>query len=235
MLYRHDRKHPLTQTSDRELVIQAQAGDYQAFELLVTRHEGPLYATAWHLTHNHHDAQDIVQNTFLSAMEHLSSFRQDASFATWITRIAVNFALKLLRSRRQHPTVPLDVPDEDGQAVPVPKYIADWKDDPAQTVQRRELRTILDDAVSQLSEGHRLVFVLRDVQGLSVRETAQALDLTESNVKVRLLRGRLALREILTQKFGDPATRQQPHEHDHSLLASRLDAGVTKTSAEDKT
>jgi RNA polymerase sigma factor (sigma-70 family) len=95
----------LTQTTDNELVKQAQAGDYQAFELLVSRHEVALYATAWHLTHNHHDAQDVVQNAFLSAMEHLASFRQDASFATWVTRIAVNFALKILRSRRQHPTV----------------------------------------------------------------------------------------------------------------------------------
>jgi RNA polymerase sigma-70 factor (ECF subfamily) len=226
----------LAQVTDQELVGQAQAGDYQAFELLVSRHEGPLYATAWHLTHNHHDAQDVVQSAFLSAMEHLSSFRQDASFSTWVTRIAINFALKLLRGRRQHPAVALEAPDEDGQAVPVPEYIADWKNDPAQTVQRRELRAILDDAVAQLPEGQRLVFVLRDVQGLSVRQTAQALDLTESNVKVRLLRARLALREMLTRKFGDPSTRQRPHVHDHgSLTGKPMAAGLTEPSAEDET
>jgi RNA polymerase sigma-70 factor (ECF subfamily) len=178
----------------------------------------------------------VVQSAFLSAMEHLASFRQDASFATWVTRIAVNFALKILRSRRQHPTVSLDAGDEDGQAVPVPQYIADWKNDPAQTVQRRELRAILDDAVLQLPEGQRLVFVLRDVQGLSVRETAQVLELTENNVKVRLLRARLALREMLTKKFGDPATRQQPHVHDHAALAGKpLAAGLREPSAEDET
>ena len=226
----------MTQTTDNELVKQAQAGDYQAFEFLVSRHEGPLYATAWHLMHNHHDAQDVVQNTFLSAMEHLPSFRQDASFSTWVTRIAINFALKLLRSRRLHPTVTLDAPDEDGQAVPVPQYIADWKNDPAKAVERKELRTILDDAVEHLTEGQRLVFVLRDVQGLSVRESAQVLDLTENNVKVHLLRARLALREILTKRFGDPATRQQPHVHDHAALAGKpLAAGLTKPAAEDKT
>jgi len=236
MLHRQHRKHLLTQTTDKELVTQAQAGDYQAFELLVSRHERPLYAAAWHLTHNHHDAQDVIQNAFLSAMEHLASFRQDASFSTWVTRIAVNFALKILRSRRQHPTVSLDAGDEDGQVVPVPQYIADWKNDPAQTVQRRELRAILDDAVSQLPEGQRLVFVLRDVQGLSVRETAQVLDLTEGNVKVRLLRARLALREMLTKRFGDPATRQQPHVHDHASLAGKpLAAGLREPSAEDET
>jgi RNA polymerase sigma-70 factor, ECF subfamily len=235
----------LTHTTDNELVKQAQAGDYQAFESLVSRHERPLYATAWHLTHKHHDAQDVVQNAFLAALEHLSSFRQEASFSTWVTRIAVNFALKLLRARRQHPMVALDAPDEDGGAVPVPEYIADWRNDPSQTVQRRELRTILDDAVSRLPEGQRFVFVLRDVQGLSVRETAQVLQLTESNVKVRLLRARLALRELLTKRFGDPATRQQPHDHDHSFLAARLTAhdeagkplaaGMTEASTEDET
>ena len=226
----------MTQTTDKELVTQAQAGDYQAFELLVSRHERPLYAAAWHLTHNHHDAQDVVQNAFLSAMEHLASFRQDASFATWVTRIAVNFALKLLRSRRQHPTVALDAPDEDGQALPVPQYIADWTNDPAKAVERHELRTILDDAVSQLPEGQRLVFVLRDVQGLSVRETAQVLDLTEGNVKVRLLRARLALREMLTKRFGDPATSQQPHAHGHAALAGKPLAGsLREPSAEDET
>lgn len=223
----------MTPTADNALVTQAQAGDYQAFELLVSRHEVALYATAWHLTHHHHDAQDVVQNAFLSAMEHLASFRQDASFSTWVTRIAVNFALKILRSRRRHPTVALDVPDEDGQAVPVPQYIADWKNDPAQTVQRRELRAILDGAVSQLPEGQRLVFVLRDVQGLSVRETAQVLELTENNVKVRLLRARLALREMLTKRFGDPATCQPPHAHDRAALAGKPLA--TEPSAEDET
>ena len=232
-------------TTDNELVKQAQVGDYQAFESLVSRHERPLYAAAWHLTHNHHDAQDVVQNAFLAAMEHLSSFRQDASFSTWVTRIAVNFALKLLRARRQHPSVAMDAADGDGGAVPIPQYIADWRSDPARAVQRRELRAILDDAVLRLPEGQRLVFVLRDVQGLSVRETAQVLQLTENNVKVRLLRARLALRELLTKRFGDPATRQQPHEHDHSFLAARpnardeagkpLAAGMTEASMEDET
>jgi RNA polymerase sigma-70 factor, ECF subfamily len=219
----------LTQTADSELVRQAQAGDYQAFEALVARHEQPLYATAWHLTHSHHDAQDVVQNTFLSAIEHLPSFRGDSSFSTWVTRIAVNSALKVLRARRLHPAVALEAADGDGEPLPVPQYIADWRQDPALAVERRELRAILDDAISRLPELQRLVFVLRDVQGLSVRETAEVLELSEGNVKVRLLRARLALRELLTGRFGDPATRQHAPEHEHSFLAGR--AG---TAAEDK-
>jgi len=206
----------LTEAADSQLLAQAQTGDYQAFDLLVSRHERPLYATAWHLTHNHHDAQDVVQNAFLSAMEHLAEFRGESSFATWVTRIAVNFALKVLRGRRQHPTAALESAGGDGEAIPIPEYIADWRSDPAQAVQRRELKAILDDAVAGLGEGLRLVFVLRDVQGLSVRQTAEVLGLSENNVKVRLLRARLALREVLTRRFGDPARQLLPHDHNHS-------------------
>ncbi len=235
----------MVKVTDNELVRQAQAGDYRAFDLLVSRYERPLYATAWHLTHNHHDAQDVVQNALLSAMEHLGSFRRESSFSTWITRIVVNFALKVLRGRRRHPAVALDASDDDGHGPPVPRYIADWRDDPALIAQRREVRTVLDDAVSRLPEGQRFVFVLRDVRGMSVRETAEALGLTEANVKVRLLRARLALRETLTRKFGDPATRQQPHDHDaprpphhasdDGVAANMKARRPARPSAEDKT
>lgn len=229
MFRRLQWKHALPETTDNELVKQAQAGDFQAFERLVSAHEKPLYATAWHLTHDHHDAQDVVQGAFLSAMENLGSFRQESSFSTWITRIAVNSALKILRTRRQRRAVSLDASDDDGQPIPIPQYIADWRNEPLQALQRRELRTILDQAVSQLPQGQQLVFLLRDVRGLSVRQTAQVLDLTENNVKVRLLRARLALREILTRRFGDPATRREPHAHDHHPAPGQAD-----TSAEDR-
>ena len=204
--------------ADNLLVTRVQAGDYQAFEELVSRHERRLYTLAWHLTHNHHDAEDVVQNTFLSAMEHMAEFRNESSFSTWITRIAINHALKLLRTRRQRPAVPLEEPDDDSKVLPLPEYIASWRDDPVQTVERNELRAVLDQAIEQLTPGQRIVFVLRDVQGLSGKETADILNVTENSTKVRLLRARLALRETLTRRFGDPATRQAPHDHerDHS-------------------
>jgi RNA polymerase sigma-70 factor, ECF subfamily len=211
----------LDSPEERQLVRSAVAGDYAAFEALVSRHERRLYALAWHLTHDHHDAQDVVQSSLLSAVEHLADFKGDSSFGTWITRIAVNNALKVLRGRRQHPIRPLEADDGDGEAFPVPEYIADWRDNPLQNLDRQELREILDDGIALLPEGQRLVFVLRDVQGMSVRETAEMLGISEGNVKVRLLRARLVLREFMTRRFGDEATRQErPADHDHGFLPS---------------
>ena len=209
---------------------EAVAGDYQAFEQLVSRHERRLYALAWHITHDHHDAQDVVQNAMMSVIEHLPEFRGDSSFGTWVTRITVNQALKLLRSRRQRQALPLESADGDDGEFPVPQYVADWRGEPQQVLGKRELREVLDQGIKQLSEGQRLVFVLRDVEGFNVAETAEALGISPANVKVRLLRARLSLREHLTRKFGDDSKRQPPPEnHDHSDLIRKILA-----AAEDK-
>lgn len=207
---------------DGELVREAKAGDFAAFEQLVSRHERRLYALAWHVTRNHHDAQDTVQNALVAAVEHLDRFREDASFKTWITRITVNHALKLLRRRRGRPVA--DAEDEDGAETLPPQFIADWRDDPQAALDRRELRQVLEEGIQQLPEGQRLVFVLRDIEGLSVAETAETLDISAANVKVRLLRARLALREHLTRRFGDEATRREPRHagHDHDQLLEGL-------------
>ncbi len=210
----------LHDVADNALVAQVRAGEYQAFEELVSRHERRLYALAWHLTHNHHDAEDVVQNAFLSAMEHLADFRAESAFSTWITRIAINHALKLLRTKRQHSAVTLEQLDDDGEPLPLPEYIAKWRDDPVLNVERNELRAILDEAIERLTPGQRLVFVLRDIQGLSGKETADILNVTENSMKVRLLRARLALRETLTRRFGDPASRQAPHDHEREHPAT---------------
>jgi len=196
----------------------------------VSRHERRLYALAWHITHNHHDAQDVVQNAMMSVVEHLADFRDDSSFGTWVTRIVVNQALKLLRGRRQRAAVPLEVADGEDREFPVPEYVADWRGEPQTVLGKRELREVLDQGIEQLSEGQRLVFVLRDVEGFNVAETAEALSISQVNVKVRLLRARLALREFLTRKFGDDSKRQPPPEnHDHSDLIKKILA-----AAEDK-
>ena len=200
---------------DRVLVTRAKAGEFDAFEQLVTRHERRVYSVAMNILRRRHDAEDVVQTTFLSALEHLDGFRQDASFATWITRIAVNAALKILRKRKGLPAVPLATSgdDERGQ-VPHPEYVAQWGDDPAKIAARKDTRQILDRAIAELPEKHRVVFVLRDVEEMSVRETAEAVGISEANVKVRLLRARLALREKLTRIFGDDTKRVFP-AHDH--------------------
>jgi RNA polymerase sigma-70 factor, ECF subfamily len=202
--------------SDSELVQRAQAGDLSAFEALTLRHEQRIYSLAMRILRQQHDAEDVTQQTFLSALEYLDSFRGEASFSTWLLRIATHAALKILRKRRGLEMVSLDEASEpeDWTRVPHPEYIADWKQSPEELVQQHEIQALLEEALARLDEKHRMVFLLRDGEGLSIKETAQALNLTEANTKVRLLRARLQLRELLTRKLGDPATRLlRMHEH----------------------
>ncbi|MEI6676102.1 MAG: sigma-70 family RNA polymerase sigma factor [Verrucomicrobiota bacterium] len=204
--------------SDDELVLRAKAGELTAFEHLVQRHEKRVYSLALRMLRQEQDAEDVTQQTFLSALEHLDGFRGEAGFATWLTRIATHAALKTLRKNRGLEMVSWDAATattEPEEPIPHPEYIADWRQSPAQLVERNETRRLLDEALASLDEKHRLVFLLRDVEGLSVRETADALGLGEANVKVRLLRARLQLRELLTRTLGDPQSRvgRAPHHH----------------------
>jgi len=195
---------------DAELVRRAQAGDLNAFEQLALRHERRVYSLALRMTRHAQDAEDITQQTLLSAIEHLEGFRGESSFSTWLLRIATHAALKLIRKRRGLDVVPLEedpASDDPSPSLPHPEYIADWRQSPAQLVHSHEVQRLLDDALDALDEKHRPVFLLRDMEGLSIRETAEALGLSEANTKVRLLRARLQLRELLTQKLGDPATQ----------------------------
>ncbi len=207
-----------SETTDADLVRRAQAGELDAFEALTSRHEQRVYALAMRMLRQEHDAQDVTQQTFLSVLENLSGFRGEASFSTWLLRIASHAALKIIRKRKGLNTVSLEEStevSEDFTTIPHPDYIADWRQSPAHLVERNEVRRLLDAALTRLDEKHRLVFLLRDVEGLSVRETAAALDLSEVNVKVRLLRARLQLREELTRVFGDPERQlaRLPHAH----------------------
>ena len=203
-------------TPDAQLVARARAGDLNAFESLTTRYEPRVYSLALRMLRHEQDAEDITQQTFLSALEHLNGFRGEASFATWLLRIASHAALKIIRKRKGLDTVSLEEATEGtdhSDAVPHPEYIADWRQSPGQLVERNEIRRLLDEALGQLDDKHRLVFLLRDVEGLSVKETAETLGLSEANTKVRLLRARLQLRELLTRELGDPAQRLAPAPH----------------------
>lgn len=199
---------------DAALVEASRKGDFAAFERLVDRHSPRLFSLAMGIVRQREDAEDVVQTSFMNALEHIDSFRGDSSFATWIMRIATNNALKNLRKRRGAEMVPLDRDGDDGAEIPHPDFIADWRNDPLATLERSELLALLEAGMDDLPEGQRLVFVLRDLQGMSIAETAETLGITQANVKVRLLRARLALREKLTRAFGDPSTRLVPmHGH----------------------
>lgn len=205
-----------SEVCDIELVARAKSGDLDAFETLTTRHEQRVYSLARRILRDEHDAQDVTQQTFLNALEHLSGFRGEASFSTWLLRIASHAALKILRKRRGLNTVSLEEMTEPDatDSIPHPEFIADWKQSPEQLVEKRETQLLLEEALARLDEKHRMVFLLRDVEGLSIRETAEALHLSEANTKVRLLRARLQLRELLTQKLGAPETRiSRSHAH----------------------
>jgi RNA polymerase sigma-70 factor (ECF subfamily) len=201
---------------DLPLVRRAQGGDFAAFEELVGQLQHRVYGLAYRILGGPHDAEDVTQQTFLSLVEHLRDFREESAVAAWVLRIAANHALKLLRKRRGLPTVSLDEPDEGYAGVPHPEFVAPWRDDPADLAQRHEVRELIDRALAELDDKYRAVFVLRDVEGFSVRETAALLGLSEANVKVRLLRARLALREKLTRVLGDESARVVPdHGHGH--------------------
>ena len=206
-------------TTNPELVRRAKAGELEAFDTLVARHENLVYSLARRIVQQEQDAEDVTQQAFISAMEGLESFREEASFSTWLQRIATHAALKVLRKRKGLPTVSLEAatePQEGYDTVPHPEFIADWKESPSELVERQETRRLLDEALAQLDEKHRVIFLLRDVEGLSVKEAAEALGLSVANVKVRLLRARLQLREALTREFGDPAKRMEPHRHEEA-------------------
>src|SRR3984957_924005 len=189
------------------LVAQAREGDTVAFGELVRRYEGKIFRLAQHITQNREDAEDVLQETFLKAYEHLDQFQGNSKFYTWIVRIAVNQALMKLRRRKTDRSVSLDETIDTGEDTIV-REIAAWDEDPEQQFSRDELGEILDSAIKGLEPPYRSVFVLRDIEDLSTEETADALGLSIPAVKSRLLRARLQLREKLPRQFkrkGDDA------------------------------
>jgi len=200
---------------DDPLVRRARQGDFQAFDALVARYGRRLYHLGRQIVGRRQDAEEVVQQTFLSVIEHFKDFREQSRFASWLMRIATNHALALLRKRSRRRTVPLadDRSQERYDDIPHPEFIAQWRETPEQIATRRETRQLLDRALDELDEEYRLVFLLRDVEGLSSTETAEALGISVPNVKVRLLRARLMLRERLTRQFGDEMTRVSPDDN----------------------
>jgi len=185
---------------DLDLVHATQGGDVAAFEELVERYDRRLFRIAEHITHNREDAQDAVQEAFLKTFEHVGDFREQSQFSTWLIRITVNQALMKLRKRSTTKEVPLD---EDFQAEEdvFPREVADWAPNPEELYRVSELRDILIKALEGLRPILRTVFVLRDIEELSIDQTAEILHLTPSAVKARLWRARLQLREILSEYF----------------------------------
>ncbi len=187
-------------SDEQRLVDAARGGDVGAFEQLVRRYDRNVFRIAQHITQNREDAEDVVQDAFLKAFQNLGQFQGQSKFYTWLVRIAVNEALMRLRRRRPERFVSIDE-DVKTEEDSMPREIADWSPNPEQLYNQGELKEILQKTIQGLPPGFRTVFILRDVEGLSTEETADALGLSVPAVKSRLLRARLQLRERLTKYF----------------------------------
>jgi len=178
------------------------AGDRAEFARLVDEYSSPIYRLGLRMLGNPQDAEDVLQNTFINALTHIQNFEGRSSLATWLYRIASNEALMLIRKKK--PEVNLeDVEGRDEDEDLKPTQFVDWSALPEDELLSGEGKKFLDEAIRTLPESLRIVFLLRDVEGLSIKETADALNLTETNVKTRLLRARMRLREGLSMYFGE--------------------------------
>ncbi len=209
-----------TECNDLALVHASQDGDVAAFGELVKRYDRKLFRIARHITQSSEDAEEVVQDTFVKAFQHLSRFRGDSKFSTWVIRITLNEALMRLRQKRVAREVSLESPHSEEDNLPLD--FADWAPNPEQLYRAAELEAILRKALRKLSPASRMVFVLRDIEGLSLEQTAEALSLSVGAVKARSWRARLQLRERLSRYFQKPNAVREPR-------SSRVAAAVLST------
>jgi RNA polymerase sigma-70 factor, ECF subfamily len=198
----------LVAQKDAALVAGAKTGDARAFELLVERHEGRIFLIAQRITRNREDAEDVVQQSFQKAFINLKKFEGDSLFSTWLTRIAINEALMLLRRKRGSCEVPIaESSTEDGAALPLD--FPDSGPNPEDSCLQRERERTLSAAVNELKPGLRKAIELREFGELSTGETAQVMDLSVQAVKGRLFHARKKLRESLKHYVGSAWTSRR--------------------------
>jgi len=184
-----------------------QNGNRTEFARLVDTYSPQIYRLGLKMLGNQQDAEDVLQNTFLNALTHIAGFEGRASLSTWLYRIAANEALMLIRKRKPNINIE-DMQYEDADEVSLPETFVDWSVLPEKELLTGEGKKAIETAVKRLPENLRMVFVLRDVEGISIKETAEILNLTEVNVKTRLLRARMALREQLSSYYAERTLRK---------------------------
>ena len=194
---------------DAALVERAQAGESTSFDELVRRYEGKVFQLTRRILNDADEAEDALQETFLSAYRGLPRFKREARFSTWIFRIATNAALMRLRKRRPD-VISLDQPKQvDGEGETVPLDLPDWTATPDQELADQETKAAMDEAIAALPPDLAAVFLLRDVEGMSNEEAAEATGLSLAAAKSRLHRARLFLRDRLHRHFtGNPNRRK---------------------------
>jgi RNA polymerase sigma-70 factor, ECF subfamily len=185
------------------LIERIRKGEKELFHELIQPYERSVYLSILSILRNHSDAEEVAQEALLKAFTHLDQLRSTDKFKAWLLLIAVNEARMRRRKDRQHLYESLEEQAmETGEGEFMPRQFADWREIPSDIVERKEIRTVVQKAVNSLPEKYREVFVLRDMQHLSVTETAEVLGLTVPAVKTRLHRARLQMREQLTPVFG---------------------------------
>jgi RNA polymerase sigma-70 factor, ECF subfamily len=196
-------------TDEAELIARILAGQNELFHELIRPYERMVYLTLFSIVKNETEAEDGAQEAVISAYRHLGSFRGDAKFSTWLTMIAINEGRKRLRKAkgRAEDSIDEQIEEQEGDYTPAP--LTDWREIPLEALERKELREALRVAVAELPDIYRQIFVLRDLEELNIEETAEALGISTSAVKVRLHRARIMLQKRLVPflKTTAPARR----------------------------
>lgn len=183
-------------SGDMQLVGRALARDSDAFRTIIKTHNQRLYRIARGVVRNDSEAEDIVQEAYVSAFAHLEAFRGDASLATWLSRIVINEALGRLRKRRRMVAMP-----ENPQAEII-RFPLNPSDDPERTIAQRQILELVERATDSLPDVYRMVFVARVIEGLSIEETAELLGVRPETIKTRLHRARALVRKALDDQIG---------------------------------
>ena len=185
---------------ESELIAAILAGDTELYYQLIRPYERRVYIMALSYTKNKEDAEDVAQETFIRALRNLGSFRGDSKFGTWLVSIALNEARNRVRRPATVRIVPFDESQVEEMSVS-PALLRDWRELPSEVVEREEIRKLLEHAVKMLPDIYQQVFLLRDVEGFNINDTAQILDISTSLVKVRSHRARLKLQRLLAPKL----------------------------------
>ena len=191
---------PDADTQEQILVKRIQNGEPDKFYELVKPYERRVYTAAFAILRNAADAEEVAQEAILKAFANLKQFRAESKFSTWLIQIAVNEAR--MRRRKEHAEIMEPIgerQEEDGTYAP--REFADWREIPSEALERSEVRELLLESLASLGSKYREVFVLRDIQHLSIEEVADALGISRASVKTRLLRARLMLRDLLAPRI----------------------------------
>src|SRR6201997_2926455 len=197
---------------ERELMQRICAGETDLFYELIRPYERGVFFAAASILGNDADAEEVAQEAVLKAFKNLARFRQESKFSTWLIQIAINEAKMKLRKDRRHLYESIDETRCSEEGDYIPKDFADWREIPSQALEQKQLRKALTKALGSLAEKYRTVLILRDIQHLSISETAQALGISEANVKTRLSRARLQMRDALAPGFDGAWSRGRQYQ-----------------------